>query len=377
MMLFDGIDRDELRSDTPFVSLFQDINHYDWPGADNIRNRLELWFNQYPDAHKQDLCERFRSDEDYNHEGALFELFLHELLTRLGFSLRIHPEIPDTANRPDFLACQDGQRFYLEATVVGQKSGPFTRNRNEQDVVEKLNTLRSPNFCITIHMEGKLIQTLSKETVVRPFEKLLLDHNPDEVLRLIDERGINATPSQRIEYGDWSLEGWLNPIAPEKRNSGLKRPFVLGNHRGKFTDCLTPVRKALREKVGKYRNLDVPFVVALHTRDPFYNGQAHDMEMLFGQEQLLYSKDQPDLPPKFDRKQNGVWPHKCRLDAFWRFQRVDLWNLWHNASGCLYINPHKPDVTLPDVLFRLPHAKGCDGKMEWMEGEGLTKILGI
>lgn len=377
MMLFDDVARDELRSDTPCISLFRDINQYDWPGAEHVRNTLELWFKKYPDAHKTDLCERFRSDDNYNHEGSFFELFLHELLTRLGFSLMVHPEIPDTRDRPDFLACCDDQQFYLEATVTGKESGPYTRNRDEQDVINKLNTLTSPNFRITIHIEGELKRTLSKKEIVRPFRKLLDGHNPDEVQCLIDERERNVAPSERIEDGDWSLEGWLSPIAPDKRKSDPTRPLIIGYHRGEFTDCVTPVQDALREKKKKARNLDAPFVVAVNTRDRFYHDREHDMEVLFGKEKLLYFEKHPDWPPEVGRNSSGVWSRNSRIDAFLSCQRIDLWNLRHSASVCLYSNPHKTNMTFPDALFRLPHAKGCDGKMEWSEGEEITKILGI
>ena len=339
-MLFDDIERYELRSDTPFVSLFRDINYYDWPGADKVRNKLESWFEKYPDAHKKDLRERFCSDEDYNHEGAFFELFMYELLSRLGFSLKIHPEIPDTGDRPDFLACRGDQRFYLEATVTGQKSGPFTRSRNEQKVAESLNTLKSPNFRITIHMEGELAQTLSHSDVVRPFKRLLDENNPDDVQRLIGDKGRNAAPSQRIEYENWSLEGWLRPIASERRNSGFERPLILGNHRGKFTDSATPVQNALREKSKKYRNLDAPFVVAVHTRDSFYNGHAHDMEVLFGQEQLLYSKDQPDYVLSLNRRTECILVYN-RRPMLSEFSKGLTCGILAQCSAVFY-KSHKP-----------------------------------
>ena len=361
-MLFDDIERSELKSDTPSESLFRVMNHYDWPGATRIRNRFESWFKKFPFAHQKDLRGRFRSDIDQNHEGAFFELFLHELLTRLGFSLKVHPEITGASTRPDFLVCHDDQRFYLEATVTGQEAGPFTRNQNEKDVINNLNTLTSPHFYITIHIEGKLSRTLSKKEVICP---------------LIDERGRNAAPSQKIEFGDWCLEGWLRPISPEKRKRDSTRRLILGDNRAVPTDCAGPVRKALQKKAQKYRNLDAPLVVAVHTRDLFYNGQDHDMEVLFGEGQLLYSKEHPELPSEFDRKPNGVWSHDSRIDAVLSFQRVDLWNLWHNASACFYINPHNSNAALPNALFRLPHSKGYDGEMKRFEGADIGQLVGV
>ncbi len=377
-MLFDNIKRSELKSDSPSESIFRDINQYDWPGATHIRNTMESWFENYPLQHRTDLRERFRSDDDQNHEGAFFELFLHELLNRLGFSLKVHPEIAGTMARPDFLVSRDHLRFYLEATVSGQRSGPFTRNRNEEDVIDKLNTLTHSKFGITVHMEGTLSRTLSRKNVLRPFKELLESHDPDDVQRLIDENGSDAAPSARIEGGDWRLKGWLWPISPGKQRSDSGRQLVIGHHRGAFTDCATPVRNALKEKAQKYRNLDAPLVLAVNARDMFYNGRYCDMEVLLGKEHLLYSNKNPDLPPALDRKRNGFWScgRHSRIDAVLIFSKVDMWNVY-NASACAYLNPYNTSAALPDSLFRLPYAKGCNGKMKWFDGEHVAALVGV
>ena len=373
-MLFDDIDRNELGNDTSSESLFRCLNHYDWPGATQSRNRFESWFRKFPLAHQRDLRERFRSDEDQNHEGAFFELFLHEFLTRLGFSLKVHPEIAGARTRPDFLVFHDDQHFYLEATMVGQRSGPFTRNRNEQDVINNLNTLTSKYFHIGVCMEGTLLRTLGRERVVRPFKELLDAHAPDEVRHLIDREGLFAAPSQKIECGGWSLQGWLKPISPENRSRGIRRQrIVIEPYRATWTDSVAPVRNALKDKARKYRTLDAPLVLAVNARDMFYNGRENDMEVLFGEEQLLYSTENPDLSPVLDRKPNGVWSRASRIDAVLRFQKVDLWNL-ARASACLYVNPHNTNAVLPDALFRLPHAIGHEGEIE---GEDIAQFLGV
>ena len=100
--------------------------------------------------------------------------------------------------------------------------------------------------------------------------------------------------------------------------------------------------KSTKKKARKYGKLDAPLIVAVNARDMFYNGKIHDMEVLFGKERLLYSKENPDLPPVPDREPNGVWSQDMGIDAVWRFQRVDILNFYHNASACLYINPTGP-----------------------------------
>ncbi len=118
--------------------------------------------------------------------------------------------------------------------------------------------------------------------------------------------------------------------------------------------------------------------MAVNVRNMFYNGHQDDMEVLFGKEQLVFSSDHPDSPPRLDRKQNGFWScgRHSRIDAILMFSKVDVWNL-RNASACLYMNPHNTNVVLPDSEFRLPYAMGCNGKMEWFEGEDVASLVGV
>ena len=94
MTLFDDIERRGLADASPSISSFQGLDQDDGPGATRKRDRFESWFKKFPPAGQKDLRVRFRSDDDHVHEGAFFELFLHELLNRLGFSVSVHPKIP-------------------------------------------------------------------------------------------------------------------------------------------------------------------------------------------------------------------------------------------------------------------------------------------
>ena len=223
-------------------------------------------------------------------------------------------------------------------------------------------------------MEGTLHRTLKKKDVVRPFKELLIAHDPDEVQHLIDKEGSDAAPSRKIEDGNWSLQGWLNPISLANRRSVQSRKIVIDPYRAKWTNSVTPVRDKLKEKAKKYDELTEPIVVAVSTRDMFYN-RNHDKEVLFGQEQLLYFEEQPNSPPLRQRKQNGVWPSHNQVVAAWSFQKVDVWNLWQ-VSACLYINPWANDEVLPNALYRLPYAKGYDGE-KWFEGEDIAQLLNV
>ena len=363
------MDRDDSLSADPSHSSFQALNEGGAPASSYMRDRLESWFRRFPPAGQRDLRARFRSNDDHVHEGAFFELFLHELFTRLGFKLSVHPEVAGAATRPDFLVRRRGQRFYLEATVVGKKQGNLTYSPNEQDVIDKLNELASPSFYISVHTEGTLTKTLGKKEVTRPFEELLDAHDPDEVQRLIDEGGSNAAPSRRIQHGTWSLAGWLYPVSPENRGNA-PRQLVIGRHRALRIDPVFPVQKAVKKKAQAYGPLDAPLVVAVSPRDVSYDAPRCDLEVLFGKERLAFSEGQPT---QLDRQPDGIWSTRSKIDAVMMFQRVDIWNL-SNASACLYVSPQHA-VSLPKRVFRLPHARCHDGKMAWCNGEDIVQLV--
>ena len=356
MTLFDNIKRSYMGDPDPGESTFSFLNRSAQPEIARIRKLLESWFEKVDLNSRNDLRGRFRSKDDQYHEGAFFELFLHELLTRLGFALDIHPNIKGASSHPDFLASHpDGRRFYLEATVIGDGSGPFTRSPNEQNVIDKLNTLTSSYFRIGVHLEGELVRTLARNDVTSPFKELLNAHTAEEVQRLVDAEGMYAAPSRKIECGNWTLEGWLVPLSAEGRSISQQQ-LVMEPYRATWTDSVSPVKKALIKKAGNYGTLDAPLIVAVNARDMFYNGKENDLEMLFGKD--------------------GLWSQKSKIDAVMRFQRVDVWNLI-NATMCFYTNPQKTNLVLPDTLFRLPHAELHDGQMKWFKGEDITNLVGV
>ena len=377
MSLFENIERTHVDDRDLGESTYSFLNRSAQPGVGRTRKLLESWFEKVDAVSRNDLQARFRSRDDQFHEGAFFELFLHELLTRLGFVIDIHPNIKGGSKHPDFLARHpDGGRFYLEATVVGELSGPFTRSANEQDVIDKLNTLTSSHFRIGVHMDGELLRTLARKDVIPPFQELMNAYTTDEVKHKIDAGRMYAAPSQKIKCGNWTLEGWLVPNSAQDRSIVHSPQLVMEPYRAMRTDSVSRVKKALMKKAGNYGPLDAPLIVAVNARDMFYNGKRNDKEMLFGKEQLVYSGERLDSSAHIDRIPDGLWSQNSKIDAVMRFQRVDFWNLI-NATVCLYTNPQKTNLVLSGTLFRLPHAELRDGHMKWFEGEDITHLVGV
>ena len=246
LSLFDDMKRTDTSSRQRNEPFFAYLNRTADPEATEIRGRLESWFERFPVEARDDVRGRFRGDDDQDHRGAIFELFIHELLTRLDCMVEVHPDIPGKKARPDFIARHGDCSFYVEAKVIDLEKSPFAPNPLEEDIVAKINEMTSPHFYIFIArhgdcsfyveakvidlekspfapnpleedivakinemtsphfyifavVSGKLSTSLSREKVTRPFIELLDAHDPDEIQRLIDREGPFAAPSRTIK----------------------------------------------------------------------------------------------------------------------------------------------------------------------------------
>lgn len=79
-----------------------------------IRDVIEGCAKNYPQEEIKELISRFRSGNDVHFRSASFELFLHEVLIRQGFTLTPHPELSNgSPYRPDFLVSDTDGNFFI------------------------------------------------------------------------------------------------------------------------------------------------------------------------------------------------------------------------------------------------------------------------
>ena len=115
MTIFSAITRTNPSPASHGDSHFQFFDRVSGPYWDQVRDLIADWFSRLrPDA-QADVRGRLRSKDDRQSKGAFFELYLHECLLRMGYSVTCHPELDGTSRRPDFLAEKDGRSIYVEA----------------------------------------------------------------------------------------------------------------------------------------------------------------------------------------------------------------------------------------------------------------------
>ena len=368
MKVFDEFERTDASSSKLNRSLFPYLNLSNNQQVAKIRLTIEEWFKSFPKKDKADLRERLRSLHNNQFEGAFFELVLHQLLSGMGCEVESHPSVEEVSKKLDFLVRSIDRSILLEATIVDPEHRPFRLNNSEQDIVDTLMTLTSPNFNIGMDFEGKLTSSFSKSTVIRKFSKLIEENDPDQVQGLIDERGIYAAPFESLSDNNGTFTGWLNPIPANQRTGNQSKAISVFPLKPHIMDSSSRIRSALEKKVSekrtrKFEYQSLPLVIAVNPIDPYFHGQEAEAQVLYG-DQHYFADTGATI-----RRKNGFWRNNfhSKVSAVWFFRGTDVLNLFSQpskATGCVYLKPLYDGGEMPQWLLDLPRAKFTDEEEE-------------
>ena len=77
------------------------LNERSGPLWERVRTTLDEWFARVPPHARAQIRERFASDKEIVHHGALWELYLHEAFVRLGYDVDLDVgRDSETTSRP-------------------------------------------------------------------------------------------------------------------------------------------------------------------------------------------------------------------------------------------------------------------------------------
>jgi hypothetical protein len=341
---------------------FSYLNRSARPAFRAIRTILEDWFSRYPEAHQKDLYGRFRSSDETQHRSAFFELFLYELLLRLGCRPEIHPTVAGTTKSPDFLVeSRTGGPFYLEAVVsTGESQTEASTKAISSKLHDILDRLDSPNFFVGWEVKRSTQKPPPARRIKAFLKQRLAPLDADRVASDSKSRGSIALPRWTC-----STEGWLIEFSPIPKSIGLRgKPgvrFIGYELEAGWVDARTPLRDVILEKAGRYGKLQYPFVVAVNSFASHLD-KIDVMDALFGKEQYMFHQTPSGISdPVPQRAPDGVWTSPrgaryTRLSAVLLFESLFPWSLAH-CPVCLYHNPwgEKP---LHSELDRLSRAIG-------------------
>jgi hypothetical protein len=352
---------------------FDYLNTSARPEAERVRANVEEWFGRYPAEHAAELRSRLRTDQQ--HETAFFELFIHEVLTRLGWCITIHPAVPGTTRRPDFLALRGENRLLVEATTVTEAGIVQASASRTATLIDALNRrIHSPNFFVTIHIKYEGAGSPSARQIAKRTTNWLKTLDPDQVSRAYERTQERAEFT--VDEDGWLIDFRVVPKKPEARGRPGVRP-IGGRMYGGWIDTRAPLCDAVRTKATAYGNLDVPFLIAVNVATEFDADDISVMEALFGRETFSIG---PRGVSDMRRQPNGAWfgpegPRNTRNSVVLVVNHFAPWSL-ASANSKLYHNPFAAIPCSTDVLpFAYAAAEGDEMKSQL--GVSIRDLFGL
>jgi hypothetical protein len=306
-MLFDDFERSDASPQSENEDDFASLNRIATPFFTEVRRVLEEWFARYPEEHASKLRQDFRSRLPGQHWAAWWELYLHELFTRLGYELAIHPRLPDSARTPDFEMRRGASRLYLEATVVF--SGIVREDDDPQAppwMIDAVNDVQSSNFFVgLVEVESAGSDRLKNRDIAAPLQEWLDELDPDDVER--EYEGGGGFPQRTISCRGWEVVFEAYPLKREKRGEPIERVLGVGPVEAGSVNDIEQLGSKLKAKAGRYGRPQVPLVTAVLCMSTFM--KRFDIEQaLFGRE-AVFVPSNPSAEAALVRRGNGFWIH--------------------------------------------------------------------
>lgn len=212
------------------------------------RDKLNCWFSNYPDIEKKQLRREFQS----NFDSAFFELFIHELFIRLGFTLTVHPTVLSSTNKPDFLAKKGEVEIYLEARLATDESNEDRSLKSKRELIyDTINQLICPNYWISIEEIDFLSNNQAKLNKIKKF--LQYEINQRELQWGVTISGDYYRREENyISYIDENIK-----IVVSLFPCSIERSRPIGSYLGGsfMGGCEESIRSAIKDKAYKYGNL--------------------------------------------------------------------------------------------------------------------------
>jgi len=331
----------------------------------HVRDEIERWFAEIPAPSRAGLAARAQRD-DQEWASVFWELYLHNLLRRAGFSVEVEPDLSDVTTKVDFLAQRGQCSIAVEATTVLGPIAEKAAHQRKLTVYGALQRLNSPNFSLEVGIFAEGPSDLPIGRLRPQIESWLASRAPNAVEDRLTQQGDQSLPTFPIRWGGWEVDLVAWPRAEEDRGEPHNPLGAFGPGRGSQLDDVTSLRKRLHAKGSHYGDLDVPFVIAVLMLRDFADDR--DVEAgLFGTKAIQYTqrRGMDDPPPwaRWIRRDDGYFlrstgPIHEGVSALLVGERLPPWNIanlsplvWHHPA------PRRPlghALPLPSVRVELP-----------------------
>lgn len=310
-MLFDDFQRSNISPLQDGELLYTFLNRAAGDYWQSVRDVLTAWLANYPAAEQPTLIARFRRTDRRGFLGAFWELYLHELFTRLGFQIELHPKVSGTTHRPDFHLRQGAAEIFVEAVTHFEPQAHSLDDVRLTPVLDAIDRISSPSFRVSLDARQIALAPIPMKRLSQEIESWL------EGLESASES--NSVRSAERVYR-WQEDGWMlifRPIPREAVANGrtASDDSKNGPARTKVRDDSRAIRQRVSGKARIYgRRFDKPFLIALTSYRPNY-GPETVLRGLFGSAwrdpEMLRARV---VPRARGTNSNGLWLSNSGLE---------------------------------------------------------------
>ena len=237
--------------------------------------------------------------------GAFWETYLFVSFEQLGFGVTIHPQAPGSSRHPDFRIETNQGPAYVEATVASVSNDVSARDRRRGQIYDTINRLNCPDFRLSLDLLAEGSEAPSIRRHLPAIQAWLDDLDVHNASKLSDARRSDELPTRELDNRGWVIRITAVPRGAESRGESAGRAIGFYPEEAGSSDGRGPILAALREKAGRYGELDAPYVIAVMQETIIPDDDV--FHALFGNLQTTVPLDNPEA----ERTALGH-------DGFWR-----------------------------------------------------------
>lgn len=377
MLLFDRKIRTDLSESYHGENIYDCFDRSARTDITVIRRILNTWFRKYPKQEQNELKSRFKK----TFSSAFYELFIHELFRTQKFKIEIHPEVPNSTKRPDFLMKKGNVEFYVESKETKNKSDAEAALENKiNQLFNSINNIKSPNFFLKI--EELKIKT-EKQPSVRNFtnfiEKEFNKYKAEQVSQQIKEYGIETKPHFEYEDDNLKLSGSFIP-RPETLKTDENYKFIgVYPHEVFVGGSEHYIKKSFIKKANRYGKLDKPFIICINAIGDKFTGKFDVENAIWGSLAFSWTDNPEDKDEKLMRMKDGIfYCEKGSINK--KTNGVLVTNIFSfNIANSSYWFAKHPFSTekLDFEIFDLSYYFVKNGQIKYKNGKSIKEILKI
>ena len=270
-----------------------------------IRYILNKWFSKYPKNEKEELKVRFKE----SFSSAFFELFIHELFRRQRFKITVHPTLPNSTKRPDFLIKKYKFEAYVEVKESrGKSKVEESQNNRINQFYDSINNAKNLRFFLCIDdLDFKSSLQPNTNKILRFLEQETDSLDPEKVSEQINKSGFDSSPHVIYEDADIKVIFSLIPKSSEAQKSIDTRAIGIYPMETILGGSEESIKTSISKKAKKYGHLDKPLIICINA-----NGNIGDLSFdvenaVWGTLVLSYSSDPKNPNEKLARLNDGIF----------------------------------------------------------------------